>query len=55
MMTVGSAISASSSAAMGLGMPIEQLLRASTFGDAKAWLPALLVVVVILFMLPLRR
>lgn len=55
MMTVGSTISASSSAAIGLGMPIEQFLRASTFGDAKAWLPALLVVVVMLFMLPIRR
>jgi hypothetical protein len=55
MMTVGSSISASSSAAMGLGMPIEQLLRSSAFGDAKAWLPALLVIVVILFMFPLRR
>jgi hypothetical protein len=55
MTTVASTISASSSAAMGLGMPIEQLLRASTFGDAKAWLPALLVIVVLLFMLPLRR
>lgn len=55
MTTVASSISASSSTAMGLGLPIEQLLRTSTFGDAKAWWPALLVIVVMLFMLPLRR
>jgi len=55
MTTFASTIGASSSAAMGLGMPIEQLLRASTVADAKAWLPALLVIVVILFMFPLRR
>lgn len=55
MTIVASTISASSSAAMGLGMPIEHLLRVSTFGDAKAWLPALLVIVIMLSMLPLRR
>lgn len=55
MMAVSSSLSTSSTAAMGLGLPIEQLLRASTVGDAKAWLPALLVIVVMLFMLPLRR
>jgi len=55
MMTVGSSISASSSAAMGLGMPIEQLLRAGVFGDPKAWLPALLLVLVAVSLVPLRR
>jgi hypothetical protein len=48
-------ISASSSAAMGLGMPIEQLLRTGIFGDVKAWLPALLLILVAVSLLPLRR